>query len=101
MAKLKPGHKLCPSCHKVIGARSTTCPECGATIPTKGKAKPKAPRETLRTTLERVKAAGGVSALQKKLDAAEKALEALEPFGTLESARDALAEVKELESLLK
>lgn len=38
------GSKQCPSCYKKIGARSTTCPECGHEFQPKDKDKNKTPK---------------------------------------------------------
>lgn len=50
------GKKFCPSCHKVIAARSSTCPLCSFVIPPKEakepSAAPKAPKTAKGTTID-------------------------------------------------
>jgi len=96
------GKKACPECGEIIGARSSVCPKCSHQFTPKAK-KPASVSTGFdtREAIRLIKEAGGVAKVEKLIEAVRKADEALAMFGGMESAAEAVAEVKELEELLK
>lgn len=95
--KGKRGFKECPSCHKLVGARNTICPECNAPFPPKGKkGKAKAARKGKAGRKPGRKAAQAAPVSNGAVSLLQAAGEFIRAAGSVEQAEQTLAALKNL-----